>query len=318
MWMRKPSLRKHLLLSFGGPQACFGFQKGGLQSRSIMPELACVCGVRQRQALQRLRLRQRQPDTVNIDSVLDHSDFINCSTRDFADAPSGPQHVNACLGPASQRMRYGSIFDDIGVKAKVTFSDDCASDILQLINKRFFDFVVVATPVRSFSRAAVDRAWGPRPSRRASCPLGHKGCKLQHGHQERQRESPTRFLACVLRGGLLPVRRLRFAPPGEPWFGHLHAAGVHLGFCGDPGLVRLGGHFHGSSVFVSTCARTICPSRCASCPRLNISGTRFGKVGQNFKSKEIAKSTGDPFHVIVGAGFLNTQTGDSREGLNGQ
>ena len=34
------------------------------------------------------------------------------------------------------------------------------------------------------------------------------------------------------------------------------------------------------------------PSRCASCPTLNISDTWFWKVGQNFKSKEIAKSTG--------------------------
>ena len=61
-----------------------------------------------------------------------------------------------------------SIFDDIGVKAKVTFSDDCASDILQLLNKRFFDFVVVATWVGHAGPNLPDE---PRA-------LGHKGASF--------------------------------------------------------------------------------------------------------------------------------------------
>ena len=86
-------------------------------------------------------------------------------------------------------MRYGAFFDDIGVKAKVTFSDECASDILQLINRKFFDFVVVATPVRSFSRAA--------PTFQTSLlPSGSQGVELQHDHQARQRGSRARFLTC--------------------------------------------------------------------------------------------------------------------------
>ena len=46
---------------------------------------------------------------------------------------------------------------------QVQYQDDCASDTLQLINKKLFDLVVVATPGRSFSRDLPDE------------PLGHKG-----------------------------------------------------------------------------------------------------------------------------------------------
>ena len=70
------------------PSRVLRFPESGLQARSIMPVLAHVCGVRQRRTFQRLH-------TLNIDSILNHSDFINCSTRGFADAPLGPQHVNA-------------------------------------------------------------------------------------------------------------------------------------------------------------------------------------------------------------------------------
>ena len=77
------------------PSGVLRFPEWGLQARSVMPVLAHVRGVRHRQALQRMRLRQRQPDTLNIVSIRDHSDLTNCSTRDFADAPLGLQHVDA-------------------------------------------------------------------------------------------------------------------------------------------------------------------------------------------------------------------------------
>ena len=53
-----------------------------------------------------------------------------------------------------------SIFDDIGVKAKVTFSDDCSSDILQLINRSSSLLWLWPRRCALFSRAAADRAWG--------------------------------------------------------------------------------------------------------------------------------------------------------------
>ena len=46
MWMRKPSLRKRLLLSVGDRQACFGFQKGDCkQGASCQYSHTCAaCG----------------------------------------------------------------------------------------------------------------------------------------------------------------------------------------------------------------------------------------------------------------------------------
>ena len=79
---------------------------------------------------------------------------------------------------------------------QVQYQDDCASDILQLTYKKLFDLVVVATPGRSFSRAVMDRAWGPRPSRRAS---GTPGCELQHVHVARRPSPSPSLVFCSTR-----------------------------------------------------------------------------------------------------------------------
>ena len=189
------------------PSGVLRFPERGLQARSIMPVLAHVCVVRHRQALQRMRLRQRQPDTLNMVSIFDHSDLTNCSTRDFADAP-----------------------------------------LWDFIMLMFFESRESADEIRAFLTMCSQSPFGI--SRRPrTCWIGRAISREQ---------------------------RIR-----------------------------------------AICTRMKCPSHCASCPTLTVSETLFGKVGQNFKSKEIAKSSGDHFHVIVGARFPNTQTGDNRDELRG-
>ena len=177
------------------------------------------------------------------------------------------------------------MFDDIGVKAKVTFSDECASDILQLINKKFFDFVVVAMLVRSFSRAAVDRAWRPRPSRQGSCPLGHKEVSfntiIKHDNENLELDFSltccaaafSQSVACVLLHQQ-SLGSVTFTQPASIWdFGETRD------------LLDWKGTFAGAAYSCDLCSHDMPkPLRLLS----NIEHLRHfvWKVGQNFKSKD--------------------------------
>ena len=82
-------------------------------------------------------------------------------------------------------MRYGAFLTMLGVKAKVTLSDDCASDILQLINKKFFDFFGCGR-AGALLQAAPPCLRGAPTSQTSLLPSGSQRGELQHDHQARQ------------------------------------------------------------------------------------------------------------------------------------
>ena len=139
-------------------------------------------------------------------------------------------------------MRYKPFLTIFRVKAKVTFSDACASNILQLNQQEAIRFCGCghAEPRRRGS------GMGAPTFQKSLLPLWDtRGLSFNTAimHDTENLELDFSLTCC----GLLPVRRLCFVPSGEPWFSHFHAAGVNLDFAETRDLSDWEGTFMGAA-----------------------------------------------------------------------